>query len=119
MAPEVLNAERYNERVDVFSFAIMAWELCSLQQLYEGFCRWDVPAKVAGGDLRPIIPCHWPEFLRTFLTAAWSPDPSARPSFADIEALVRRWDVQQLAALWDCNGKALPRAHMLEGPTEL
>ena len=35
MAPEVLNAERYNERVDVFSFAIMAWELCSLQQLYE------------------------------------------------------------------------------------
>ena len=118
MAPEVLNANRYGERVDVFSFAIMTWEMCSLQPLYEGLCRWEVPAQVSAGNLRPTIPAQWPDFLRTFLCAAWSNDPAARPSFADIEQLILTWDAKQLARGWE-TPTAMDGTDQLTGPTEL
>jgi Protein tyrosine and serine/threonine kinase len=36
MAPEVLAAQRYSETADVYSFALVFWELLTRQCPYEG-----------------------------------------------------------------------------------
>jgi serine/threonine protein kinase len=36
MAPEVFNSSPYDESVDIFSFAVVMWELLTLQRPYPG-----------------------------------------------------------------------------------
>ena len=100
MAPEVLNAERYDARVDVYSFAVLAWEVISLRPLFEGLSRWDVPAKVSMGELRPECPSHWPGPLCEMLSAAWSSDPAKRPTFEEIRQTIASWSTELLSVLW-------------------
>jgi serine/threonine protein kinase len=100
MAPEVLNAERYDARVDVYSFAVMAWEVCSLLPLFAGLSRWDVPAKVSMGELHPECPPEWPAPLCELLDSAWSTDPAQRPTFAQLQQTISSWDGSLLSALW-------------------
>jgi len=38
-APEVLNQQYYNEKIDVFSFGIILWELYTLKRPYEALDR--------------------------------------------------------------------------------
>ena len=43
---------RYNEKVDVFSFAIVAWGLLTGAQVYRGFNQFEVPSRVCRAGLR-------------------------------------------------------------------
>lgn len=54
MAPEVGKKERYNEKCDVYSFAILCWEILSLQKSYSGHSLETLQTKVWDGpQLRP------------------------------------------------------------------
>ncbi|CAN0441799.1 unnamed protein product, partial [Hapterophycus canaliculatus] len=46
MAPEVLASEKYAEPADVYSFAIVCWELLSRACPYEGMSQIQVPLRV-------------------------------------------------------------------------
>ncbi|CAM9984834.1 unnamed protein product, partial [Ascophyllum nodosum] len=63
MAPEVLASKKYTETADVYSFAVVCWELLSRACPYEGLNQIQVAVKVLNNGLRPGIP-QWcpPEF---------------------------------------------------------
>lgn len=102
MAPEVTNGEQYNEKCDVFSFAIILFEVVTLLEPYQGIPKFNIEAQVAKRpDLRPQIPddaqfIHDHESrdrigdqmkLVEMMKHCWQHDPDERPSFNDILAL--------------------------------
>ncbi|KAJ1627237.1 kinase-like domain-containing protein, partial [Pavlovales sp. CCMP2436] len=102
MAPENWCATAYgnsfNAKVDVFSFAILAWELLSKKCAYENlFLTGEMLAEgVAIRGLRPPLPPKWPVELKQLLGECWAEDASRRPEFAEI---AQRFAAQHAATL--------------------
>ena len=84
MAPEVFRHEEYSEKVDVYSFAMVTYNML------HGAAPWAhlngvAAAKAAALDLdRPPVPRHWDARLASLLKDAWAADADARPSFAQV-----------------------------------
>jgi serine/threonine protein kinase len=96
MAPEVFSGATYDEKVDVYSFAMI---------LFEMICR-EVPfadedpeaiGPMAVQGIRPdmeAVPQHCCETVISLMTACWDGQPCSRPSFSQIlEILEQSWSV--------------------------
>jgi serine/threonine-protein kinase len=88
MAPELANDQTYGSSVDVYAYAIMAWEILTGEFAFAD-CQsaMAVYARVLNGD-RPRIPSG----LRAFaplLEQAWDQEAEKRPTFAEICGLFR------------------------------
>eukprot|EP00939_MAST-03C_sp_MAST-3C-sp1_P002264 g2264.t1 len=94
MSPEILggkhNRARYGTSADVFSTAIVIWQILSLEPLYPKKSLFDIIRGVTKGDLRPEIPKGWSQDIRSMLTSAWSDDPTKRPSAKEMKRTLRR-----------------------------
>ena len=84
MAPEVVLSNPYTEKVDVYSFGIILWQLASEATPFKGFTRDDFIAKVIVGNERPKIDKSWPNGFTSIIVSCWHKDPLQRPSFQDI-----------------------------------
>eukprot|EP00201_Polytomella_parva_P005712 CAMPEP_0175080042 /NCGR_PEP_ID=MMETSP0052_2-20121109/25243_1 /TAXON_ID=51329 ORGANISM="Polytomella parva, Strain SAG 63-3" /NCGR_SAMPLE_ID=MMETSP0052_2 /ASSEMBLY_ACC=CAM_ASM_000194 /LENGTH=850 /DNA_ID=CAMNT_0016350609 /DNA_START=39 /DNA_END=2591 /DNA_ORIENTATION=- len=90
MAPEVVLGMPYNEKVDVFSFGVIMFEVLNRKLMLvdeiKNDPRKDAQAyaeRVAKGH-RPDVPRWWPEPLRGLITACWAQDPLVRPNFVAV-----------------------------------
>lgn len=82
MAPEVARYLPYGTPVDVYSFAIMLWEMLSLESAFEKETCESHARKVYGyRNVRPKIKSSWPSSLQKLIRYSWSADPQLRPSF--------------------------------------
>jgi serine/threonine protein kinase len=81
MAPEVYLSRSYNEKVDVYSFAIVLWEMVARRQPFCGMNSEDFKNEVVLGGLRPELDPNWPPCLIDLLNSCWDPDPNSRPEF--------------------------------------
>lgn len=86
MAPEVFTDRMYNEKVDVFSFGVVMYEVLMRQvtsavvsQSGDANMPEMYASKVANGYRRPI-PSNWPSALRTLIETCWAGQPERRPS---------------------------------------
>ena len=84
MAPEVIRHEKYSMAADVYSFAILAWELLARDLPFAGMTPVQAAFSVVRANLRPDIPPHTPPEMRSLLVACWDDVPEKRPSFAEI-----------------------------------
>ena len=85
MAPEVISGKHYNEKCDVYSWAIIFWEVLARKKPYENFhCREAILFAVPKG-LRPQLLQNFSDQIKTLLTKSWTNDPSERPSIGEIE----------------------------------
>eukprot|EP00899_Mesostigma_viride_P026579 jgi/Mesvir1/7105/Mv09210-RA.1 len=77
MAPEIIANKKYNEKVDVFSFGILFYELIAEQRAYqERYLGSMEVAKGAAANLfRPKVNRQWPPILKVFLKSCWDDDP--------------------------------------------
>lgn len=73
----------YSHKVDVFSFAILAYEVLARRRAYDDVLLTmdQVARNVSTKGLRPPIPRKWPPALTQLLEACWSGDAAARPEF--------------------------------------
>lgn len=101
MAPEMYREEDYDEKVDVFSFAICMYELThkymmvfavSVSGTEEEIMRY--AHKVSEG-FRPTLREDFPPELKSIIKDAWDADPKKRPSMTEI--------AKRLANLLDSN----------------
>lgn len=87
---EVALEKNYNEQCDVYSFAIMLWQMYSLKTPFELYTVRSLKARVwAGEHKRPFVDPSWPVPLKTLLKRAWSNDIKERPSFQQITKILR------------------------------
>ena len=87
MAPEILLGEVYNEKVDVYSYAMCLVELVhrNLPWHGTGVGQQAIPVRVTRGK-RPeaqLLKCE-PAGLKELITECWKQEPHARPHFPDI-----------------------------------
>lgn len=82
-APEVLKQERYSEKIDVFSFGTVLWELYSREVVFQGVSQLAVYTSVVEGRMPAVDDKCDPRFER-LLKECWSLDPSRRPQFEEI-----------------------------------
>eukprot|EP00595_Chromulina_sp_UTEXLB2642_P000791 CAMPEP_0196764460 /NCGR_PEP_ID=MMETSP1095-20130614/6186_1 /TAXON_ID=96789 ORGANISM="Chromulina nebulosa, Strain UTEXLB2642" /NCGR_SAMPLE_ID=MMETSP1095 /ASSEMBLY_ACC=CAM_ASM_000446 /LENGTH=558 /DNA_ID=CAMNT_0042120113 /DNA_START=537 /DNA_END=2213 /DNA_ORIENTATION=- len=84
MAPEVALRKPYNEKVDVYSFGIMAWQMARERLPFKGMDRDEFMKSVVTGNERPAIDKSWPIGFINLLNSCWHNDPLHRPSFTQI-----------------------------------
>jgi serine/threonine protein kinase len=79
MAPEVVLCKTYDSKCDVFSFAILLWEILSLQQCCKGYTPEQFVDRISIRNQRFPIKKSWPPLTRLAIPEAWDPDPRKRP----------------------------------------
>ena len=84
MAPEVALRKIYSEKVDVYSFGIMLWQMAADKVPFKGLSRDEFMVRVVVGGERPKMGMMWPSRFTSLLQACWSADSRARPSFETI-----------------------------------
>ncbi|KAJ8499006.1 hypothetical protein OPV22_009558 [Ensete ventricosum] len=91
MAPELLNgsSSRVSEKVDVFSFGIVMWEILTGEEPYANMHCGAIIGGILNNKLRPPIPERCEPDWRNLMEQCWSPDPLARPSFSQITDRLR------------------------------
>ncbi|PSR96528.1 Serine/threonine-protein kinase [Actinidia chinensis var. chinensis] len=89
MAPEVLRNEPSDEKCDVFSFGVILWELCTLQQPWGGMNPMQVVGAVGFQHRRLDIPNDMDPAIADIIRQCWQTDPKLRPSFAEIMAALK------------------------------
>lgn len=83
MAPEVINHRPYDNKADVFSFAIVLWELATSKVPYDNLTPLQAALGVRQG-LRPEMPSGLNPTLVDLMRRCWDVNPTKRPSFSDI-----------------------------------
>ncbi|KAG9151127.1 hypothetical protein Leryth_002703 [Lithospermum erythrorhizon] len=91
MAPELLNgsSSRVSEKVDVFSFGIVMWEILTGEEPYASMHCGAIIGGIVNNTLRPPIPERCDSEWKKLMEECWSPDPSIRPSFTEITNRLR------------------------------
>jgi serine/threonine protein kinase len=95
MAPELLKDNVFTEKSDVYSYAMVLWELFDGGVPWAGHKPLQISFKVVFEHARPPVPPAMPEHLATVLRRAWANDASTRPSFTDIVRHVRADQTQE------------------------
>ncbi|RLN74492.1 hypothetical protein BBJ28_00009536 [Nothophytophthora sp. Chile5] len=88
LAPEVFRGEDYSEKIDVYSYGIVLWELFCFKKPYLDKDAINLAYLVAHEDLRPELLPHIPEILHRLMKACWDADPAQRPSFSTVIFLI-------------------------------
>ena len=89
MAPEVAQGKPYNTSADVFSFAILLWEILALKAPFAGFSRKEYYQKISLLGLRPPVHNSWPTMTSQIMKESWNAKPKERPDFRRVAAVIR------------------------------
>ncbi|KAG0461603.1 hypothetical protein HPP92_021568 [Vanilla planifolia] len=84
MAPEMIQHRPYNQKVDVYSFGIVLWELVTGLLPFQNMTAVQAAFAVVNKGARPIVPAECPPALGEIMTRCWDANPDVRPPFADI-----------------------------------
>jgi len=84
MAPEVLRHEPYDEKCDVYSFAMLCWEMLTYRVPFEQHQPVQAAFAMAIENKRPDIPASCHPDVKQLLERSWREQSEARPSFAQV-----------------------------------
>ena len=107
VAPEIFRNEAYDEKVDVYSFGILVWEILAARKPYSEKDCADLPVLVGSKGLRPGLLSHVPAEVNELMTACWDEHPYRRPDFDRM----RRW-LDHIAYVVDYNRRMSYPVHV-------
>lgn len=91
MAPELIRGEDYNEKVDVYAYGVILWEMATGKLPYADMDSIQIAVAVSSKGLRPPIPDTWPPFIRELAQQCWHENQAVRPSFQQILDRLNMW----------------------------
>ena len=89
MAPEVAQVMPYGLSSDVYSYAILLWEMLALKNAFEKYSREKHYKEVIVEGKRPKLVRSWPFATKNLLERCWDPHPLERPTFQAICELIK------------------------------
>jgi len=84
MAPEVIRHEDYSQTADVYSFAVVLWQLVTRDEPFHHQSQVEAAAAVALENARPPFPENTPPAIAKLIQTCWSREPNERLSFDEI-----------------------------------
>jgi mitogen-activated protein kinase kinase kinase 13 len=84
MAPEMMKSEPCSEKVDIWSFGIVLWELLTQEIPYKGIPSMAIMYGVGSGTLKLHVPKTVPQTAKLLFKLCFSKKPRNRPSFASV-----------------------------------
>jgi len=105
-APEIMEDKPFNQKADVYSFAMCLWEIVTCKDLFPHHSDYDefMEAICVKGE-RPPIPKSCLPSLKKLMEDCWQKDPNLRPSFAEIN--VRLNEILVESAISEPAGQAI------------
>ncbi|KPP75129.1 mitogen-activated protein kinase kinase kinase 12-like [Scleropages formosus] len=84
MAPEVIRNEPVSEKVDIWSFGVVLWEMLTGEVPYKDVDSSAIIWGVGNNSLQLPIPESCPDGFKILLRQCWNTKPRNRPSFRQI-----------------------------------
>jgi serine/threonine protein kinase len=84
MAPEVAEVSPYGFSADVYSFAIVLWEMLTFKAAFEKYSRERHYKEIIVEGKRPNLSRSWPFVVKNLLQRCWAAKPSDRPTFQSV-----------------------------------
>mmetsp|Transcript_7641 Transcript_7641/g.15963 ORF Transcript_7641/g.15963 Transcript_7641/m.15963 type:complete len:296 (+) Transcript_7641:119-1006(+) len=91
MAPEVFDGDRYDEKVDVYSYAMIVYEVAGREIPFDEVDDNNEIRNLVSSGVRPdvnLLRPDCPPHLLVLMEACWDRDPSRRPDFEEIVQLM-------------------------------
>lgn len=88
MSPEVIRHEDYSQTADVYSYAILVWQLLTREEPFADKSQIEAAIGVSMHSARPPLPPGTPESVTNLLHKSWSDKPHLRPSFEEISEML-------------------------------
>ena len=77
----------YGRPVDIYSFGVLLWQLCSKQLPFDSIKTADeFQTRVYMGEYRPDVDNRWPTPVQTLMKKCWQQRPKKRPAIKDVKA---------------------------------
>ncbi|KAJ7295676.1 hypothetical protein O6H91_13G027200 [Diphasiastrum complanatum] len=106
MAPEMISQQPYSKKVDVYSFGIVLWEICTGLIPFQEMTSAQAAYAVVEKEARPEQSSDCPPALNALMKECWSPIPDERPEFSQIvkklEQLKRLVNQDVRCREWTC-----------------
>ncbi|ESW27527.2 hypothetical protein PHAVU_003G199900 [Phaseolus vulgaris] len=91
MAPEMIKEKRHTKKVDVYSFAIVLWEILTGLTPFDNMTPEQAAYAVTHKNERPPLPCECPRAFSHIINRCWSSNPDKRPHFDEIVAILESY----------------------------
>jgi len=90
MSPECARREPYNLKADVYSYALLAHQILTLQKPYDDITDEEHDELVFYKGIRPHIPIGLPSTIQELLRMAWSKTVSKRPTMEMVRRVLSK-----------------------------
>lgn len=87
---EVALEKPYNATCDVYSFAVMFWEIYALKKPFAFVTGDNFMKLVVHGSMRPPVPKSWPKSVKIMLNRCWSKNLSERLSIKEVSSTLKQ-----------------------------
>lgn len=94
MAPEIGLKQPYNLKADVYSFAILLYEVLSLEKVFGNLQSKEIFERVHKKKHRPRISIFWSQRIKELLRCCWSDNPDDRLPMNYVEAVLEKESIE-------------------------
>jgi serine/threonine protein kinase len=88
-APEVYEEGSYTEKVDVFAFGLILYEILALEPVFSSNLSTPTVMKKLFSENFAVIPNAWLPSVKELLNRCWRYNAQSRPSFDEIETYLK------------------------------